>query len=174
MRLLWADFVEWPRLDRYQTLHGYTKGLGTWPEWREKALSFLRARVAEGQKKASWRPDRSALVEIFLWEKDVDAAWAEATAGGCSEELWMTLAAKREKKHPEDALTVYQNRIEPTIARTNNEAYREAMKFLRKVRELMLRLGREAEFEGFVRSLRTTHRLKRNWIKLLDEAGWGR
>ena len=37
MGLLWADFVDWPRLDRYQTLQGYTKGLGTWPEWREKA-----------------------------------------------------------------------------------------------------------------------------------------
>lgn len=173
MTLLWADFADWPRLDRYQILHQYAKRAGTWPEWREKALSFLRARITDGQKKASWRPDRSPLVEIFLWEKDVDAAWAEATAGGCSEPLWMTLAAKREKKHPGDALAVYRKRVEPTIARTNNEAYKEAMKLLRKVRELMLRVGQGEEFEGYVRSLRTAHRPKRNLIKLLDEAGWG-
>jgi hypothetical protein len=31
--------------------------------------------------------DRSELVRIFLWEKDVDSAWREAKSGGCSSDL---------------------------------------------------------------------------------------
>jgi tetratricopeptide (TPR) repeat protein len=63
MRLLWADFVEWPRLDRYQTLHGYTKGLGTWPEWRDRWRQFSRTDTAAPRyRPATRRARRSSSV----------------------------------------------------------------------------------------------------------------
>ena len=37
-------------------------------------------------------PDHSQLVEIFLWEENYEEAWQEASAGGCSEYLWLQLA----------------------------------------------------------------------------------
>jgi len=131
--------------------------------------------VREDRKdRLAWsrRADHSELVRIFLWEKDVEAAWREAQEGGCSNDLWMELAAKREKDHPEDALPVYQRQIQPTLNRKNNEAYREAIGLLRKVRGLMVRLGRETEFARYLESVRAAHKPKRNFMKLLGGAKW--
>lgn len=83
----------------------------------------------------------------------------------------MTLAAKREKTHPEDAL-VYQKQVEPTLLRKNNQAYAEAIGLLRKVGGLMVRLGRKSEFDDYIASVRAAHKPKRNFIKLLDAATW--
>jgi len=107
-----------------------------------------------------------------LWEKDVDVAWVEAKAGGCTHDLWLELAAKREKDHPEDALTVYQAQVEPTLNRKNNDAYREAIGLLRKARALLVRLEREKEFGDYLAALRLAHKPKRNFMKLLDHAKW--
>ena len=116
--------------------------------------------------------DRSEIERIFLWEKDVEAAWHEAQQGGCSNDLWMELAAKLEKDHPEDVLPIYLAQIEPTLARKNNDAYQTAVSHLRKVRGLMIRLGREAEFARHLASIRTAHKAKRNFAKLLDGVRW--
>jgi hypothetical protein len=56
---------------------------------------------------------RSELVRIFLWKNDVDSAWHEAEEGGCSNDLWLPLAAKRKKNHPADALHVYLDKSSP-------------------------------------------------------------
>jgi hypothetical protein len=65
-------------------------------------------------------PYHSQLVRIFLWEKKFEAAWNEATSGGCSNNLWLELAAKREQKHPEDALEILQ-----TTGRTHGSAHEQ-------------------------------------------------
>ena len=111
-------------------------------------------------------------MRIFLWKKNLDAAWTEAKAGGCAPELWLDLAAKREKDHPEDALEAYRAQVEPTLAQKNNDAYRQAIGLLRKMRGLLVRLSREAEFGEYLAALRSAHKPKRNFMKLLDHARW--
>ena len=56
--------------------------------------------------------------------------------------------------NPEDALPVYQRQVEPTLQRKHNEAYRDAVGLLRKVRALMVRLGREDAFASYLESVR--------------------
>jgi len=97
----------------------------------------------------------------------VEAAWREAGAGGCSDGLWMELAGKREKDHPEDVLPIYQGQIERTLNRKNNQAYREAVVLLRKIRGLTVRLGDETRFTRYLASVRAMHKPKRNFMKLL-------
>lgn len=179
MALISADFTESPSLERYRNLKTHANRAGQWPMWRDKALGFLRETIAKAKREApkdrwAWSPraDHSQLVDIFLWEGDVDAAWREAKEGGCSNSLWMALAAKREKNHPEDALPVYQSQVEPILNRKNNEAYREVIGLLRKVRALMVRLGRESEFARYVESVRAAHKPKRNFMRLVDRAKW--
>lgn len=179
MALLWAEYSDSPGLPAYQRLKAHADRIGQWPAWREKALGFLResvARAKQDKRKDPWawsaRRDHSDLVSIFLWEKDVDAAWREAREGGCSDVLWMELAVKRQKQHPDDALTVYLQQIEPTIAGKNNDAYVEAVHLMRKARNLMIRLGREDEFPRFLESVRKAHKPKRNLMKLLAKAKW--
>jgi uncharacterized Zn finger protein len=178
MALIWAQYVVRPDLEMYQKLKHHADRIGQWPAWREKALTALRGAVAAAKQKGrdywAWdgRANHSELVRIFLWEKDLEAAWAEAKSGGCSHDLWLEFAAKREKDHPEDALAVYRDQIEPVLARKNNDAYREAIGLLRKVHGLLARLDREKEFGDYLAALRLKHKPKRNFMNLLDHARW--
>jgi len=175
MALVWAAFAARPILDEYRNLKQHADRIDRWAVWREKALERLREQIRrrkrEGQKDRSallGRPDHSELVRLFLWEGNIEAAWREAVAGGCTNDLWLELAAKREKAHPEDCLPIYQRQIEPTLARTNNEAYRAAVVLLGKVHAVLRRLGREGEFGPYLESVRARFKMKRNFVKLLD------
>lgn len=174
MALIWTEFTESPALERYRILKAHADRIGLWNPWREKALEYLRETIAkakDGRKDDGWgryvAADHSDFVRIFLWEKDVEAAWREAGAGGCSDGLWMELAGKREKDHPEDVLPVYKRQIERTLNRKNNQAYREAVALLRKIRGLTVRIGDETRFTRYLASVRATHKPKRNFMKLL-------
>ncbi len=166
MALIWAQFIESNSyLQNYQKLKQHADRCGVWPQWREQALAYVRRRMTKAEKNPSanswgWRlqPGYSELVSIFLWEKDVEAAWREAQAGGCTNDLWLELAAAREKDHPEDALPIYQRQIEPLINLKDNQAYAQAAKYVGKLRELLRRLGREAEFATYLANLRKTHK----------------
>lgn len=173
MKLIWLNFAEHAVLETYRDLKSHADRPGQWPAWREKAISFIRVAIAkEKQKRASkswaFAPDHSLLVEIFLWEKDPDAAWREAKEGGCSERLWMKLAAGREKDHPAEAIEVYRKRIDPIVNRKDNRAYEEATALLRKIQGLMHRLKQDKEFADYLLGVRVTHKQKRNLMKLLD------
>jgi uncharacterized Zn finger protein len=180
VQLVWTEFTDFPGLEQYKLLKSHAERAGgspAWQQWREKALVCLRDRIADANKKAErnkwiWHDiDHSVLVEIFLWENDVDAAWLEAQEGGCQESLWLTLAGKREREHPEDALAVYQSLVEPTIEQRNNVSYAEAIELIRKIGRLLKRLDREEEWLHFLDTLRLNHRRKRNFMALLAEVG---
>lgn len=179
MNLIWEQFLESPHLDNYQKLqtHARQAGRSTWAQWRERALTHLRTSIAPQAKRAprtkaypQWREaDHSELVRIFLWEKRHEEAWQEALAGGCNDDLWMQLAASREQEHPQEALSIYMERIAPLVEMTNNAAYERAVEILRKVRQLMRQLERDTEFDDYFATLKTEYKRKRNFIKLLGD-----
>jgi uncharacterized Zn finger protein len=177
--LAWQAFSAAPNLESYRALRQHVEcGGGQWPDWRERALARLREHVSaarEGRGVDRWAVvgrDHSELVRVFLWEGEVETAWAEAQAGGCAHVLWLELADRRAGEHPDEVLPVYQRAVEGLVARTGNDVYEEVVRLLRKVRELSARLGREAEFASQIASIRTTQRRKRNLMKLLDAVGW--
>ena len=51
----------------------------------------------------------------------------------------------RAADHPEDSLSVYQPAIEPLVNQTNNEAYRQAIDLILKVKDVMTRLDQETD-----------------------------
>ena len=172
--LIWQEFVRSGDESGYRRLreHLRTHRPDDWPAWRERALTHWRERTSRdaalaGQRGRSHLPDHSAIVEVLLEEHRYDAAWREALAGGCQVDLWLRLAARREKKHPADALSVYQARLEPTIA-LGPAAYREAVDLLDKIRALLNRLGRDGDFAPYRAEIRAAHRQKRGFLKLLD------
>lgn len=184
---IWKLYVDEPELETYQQLKAHvTRAAGKdarkrkedWNGWRERALAHLRFSLDESRrstKKHGSFPtlhgasDNSKLVEIHLWEKDTDAALAAAEAHGCSDDLWMKLAEALEKTHPAEALQVYRESIEPLVDRKNNQAYKEAIARISKIRKLMGQVGRAAEFSEYLRELRARHKPKRNFIKLLAQ-----
>lgn len=178
LQLIWADFTERTQLATYQKLKDHADRVGQWPGWRDKALAFIRADIEREKKQVAQRSgrgwgwnvyasDHSLLVEIFLWEKDVESAWREAQIGGCHNSWWMELAAKREKEFPADAIPIYQKQVENLINQKNNGSYEEAVKLLRRIRDLMARMQR-TDFAVYLATVRTTHKPKRNFIRLAE------
>jgi len=178
MKLMWAEFSERPYLETYQTLERHARKAGNWPEWRERALAEIRRRIAtaqeesRGQSRPRWiRPndDHSQLVEIFLYERDAEAAWREAREGGCSDGLWLQLAAAREKEHPADAAPIYLKQAESAVVATRNGRYDDSVGLLVKAAAVMKRMGRSEEFVRRLDALRANYKIKRNFIKLVEQ-----
>lgn len=176
--IAWTAFSERPRLDEYVALYKSARRAKCWPEWREKALAQLRQALGDAKKpplKALWQlhvTDHSELVNIFLWEKNPEAAWAEAQAGGCCNELWFRLAEVRQQEHPEDAIAVYAAQLDRVLRIAEKYAYREVVEILRKIRAIQQRTGKQSDFAAFLQPIRAQHKARRNLMKLLDAEGW--
>ncbi|MGB9464676.1 MAG: DUF6880 family protein [Candidatus Acidiferrum sp.] len=177
--ITWTSFRERPGLDAYQVLHKSACHAKQWPEWREKAIALLREKIVarkEQPPRSEWgspaRADHSDLVQIYLWEADVETAWQEAKIGGCRDALWFRLAEAREKEHPADAIAVYTEQLKPILQLAEPSAYENAIEILRKIRKLMGQVGKEREFVALVQSIRAQHKPRRNLMKLLDVEGW--
>lgn len=111
-------------------------------------------------------------MRIYLWEGELEPAWQEAVALGCSDALWHELAVKREPDYPADALPIYQREVNSLLETKRNDGYEAAVKLLGRIRALMIRLDRQHDFPAYLTSVRTAHGRKRNFTKLLDKARW--
>lgn len=181
LNLIWTTFDSKPQLERYKVLAEYAGKANLWPEWREQALSCLRKHLAKLSVKnktqrwpGSFMQDNSELVRVFLWEKNTECAWLEAEKGGCTEELWLQLAALNEKTVPARAVPIYRRQIEPLLKHKNNQSYEEAVGYLRKLNELMKDLGRESEFKQDLHAIKTEWKRLRNFIKYVEQEPWGK
>jgi uncharacterized Zn finger protein len=176
--LVWAAFSERPGLEEYRGLKRHADRAGAWEAWRKRAWELLRENVrsrsqVEGRTPWTMPADHSILVEVLLWEGDVEAAWNEARTGGCSEVLWMALAERREGEHPADAVPIYQRHVDLTLRNAHKDAYVDAVKLLKRVRRAMGRAGSSEAFGAYLSSIRSAHARKRNFMRLLDRALWG-
>ena len=185
VEIAWRAFEERPALGTYERLCAQGTRAGTWDTWRPRALECLRKDVAGRVKaaqakggssagRARWglAPDASDLVEVFLFEGDVDRAWAEAKDGGCSSRLWLDLARRREMTHPLEAITIFEEEVERLIGAKNNDAYRQAVEMMAHVAKLM-RVGAQPHaFAPYVAGVRARHKPKRNLMTLLDDRKW--
>lgn len=174
VNIVWAMFTESPGLANYQALKIAAERAKQWKEWRKQAIDQIRQQIKQAQTQRQGAlsyafRDHSLFVEIFLWEGETELAWQEAKTGKCSKQLWLKLADQRQLDHPEDALSIYMNEIEPLIQQTNNGAYAQAIEFIKKARSLMLRLNLQDQYEQYTTHLRANYKNKRNFIKLLNQ-----
>lgn len=171
LELSWLDFADHPTLDRYRPLKADAERVGEWEARRAAALERLRERATPGPRSPerwSLARDGSELVRVLLWEGDDDAAWEEASAGGCSPALWLELADRRRRSHPRDALAVYEREVERAIAGRDTRAYEEAVALMEHVRAVLEQLGEADAFPRYVTRVRDEHKRKRNLLKLLE------
>ena len=86
--------------------------------------------------------------------KDKALEWAEkglkAFAEGTDSRLWEFLANEYHRR------------------RRYTKAYREVVRLIKKIRELMKGLGKDKEFAEYVSSLKVKYQRKRNFMKLLN------
>jgi uncharacterized Zn finger protein len=174
LQLTWIQFEERPNLEHYKKLHDVAERLGVWPAQRNRARALVAEVIAHGAAATSrWKPkasvpDYSLRVEIALWERDFDAAWATANEGICHHDLLIALAGKLQPSRPNDAITLYRRVVPRIVEQTNNAAYAEAIKLIRRVMEMMNAQGKSGEFRDYLAELRVQFKPKRNFINLLD------
>ncbi|MDP3481884.1 MAG: hypothetical protein Q8S05_01090, partial [Sulfuricella sp.] len=174
LQLTWIQFEERPVLEHYKKLHDVAGKLGLWPEQRNRALALVVAVIArEASTTSRWKPkpstpNTSLRAEIALWEQDLDAAWSAAHEGICDRNLLIALAGMLEASRPDDAVSLYRRLVPPIVEQTNNTAYDEAIKLIRKVGGLMNAQSQSRQFGDYLAELRVQFKPKRNFIKLLD------
>ena len=172
MQLIWTQFTERPGLASYQKLHQFSNKPGLWPTFREQALKHLDQLIAGQANKRQvsyYFSYAEVLAEVYLWEKNIDAAWESAKRGTITDSLWLRLANAREKDHPGDAVPIYRRLIEKIVEQTNNSAYEEAIKLVKKLKPLVTSLESPMGFNQYIVWLRVKYKAKRNFIKLLDK-----
>ncbi|MGI8433437.1 MAG: hypothetical protein ACR2LE_01640 [Nocardioidaceae bacterium] len=183
VRVPWDAYGEAPGLRTYRQLAEHAQRAGLWPAWHDKALELLRSRTARGRRKPArgrvtcWPapgPDSSTLVEVLLFDGDVETAWAQASAAGCRRDLWLELARRRGAEHPLDAIPIWQAEVERLIDAKNNQACAEAVELIVRVGGLMRVAAREADFTPYVAKLRVVWwprpgwRRRSRWLKRVD------
>ena len=174
LQLTWIQFEERPVLEYYKKLRDVAGKLGLWPEQRNRALARVAEVIArEANTTSRWKPkpsvpNTSLRVEIALWENDLDAAWESIHEGICDRSLLIALAGKLESSRPDGAISLYRRVVPPIVEQTNNTAYEEAIKLIRKVGGLMKAQNQSRPFGDYLAELRVQFKPKRNFIKLLD------
>ncbi len=163
MNLAWAEFADHLSLEKWKLLEANAEIAHTWPEWRERALAFIRNRQLQA------KVDHSLLVEIFLHEGHHQDAWHEANTGGCYDSLWLRLAALRAADYPAEAAAIYLRQATLFLAQISDGRYEETVTLLCKTASLMRRLGRSDDFAEQLAALRAQYKAKRNFTRLLDE-----
>ena len=175
--LAWEEFEETGDLERFRDLKSlvHDRDPAVWPEWRDRALAWLRAQTAEARCRSAVARrtapvDASREVEILLAEHLDDEAWRAAAAGGCRSDLWLVLAARREVESPDDALEIYGRQIDRILTSAGSHDYREALELIGRTRTLLLRSQREPDYARYLAGLRSTYRKKRTFLRLLGAA----
>ncbi|MEI6171094.1 MAG: DUF6880 family protein, partial [bacterium] len=145
LAIVWQTFLCSPDVPSYERLKAHADQVGEWPHWRGKAVDHLeslrdarasRPRHATSglQPPAFPMPDyNSQLVGFYLWEQDVEAAWAEACKHGCPRWQWLDLAQVRETTHPEGSLPIYQAEV-LNLVRATGGSYEEPFELVKRIR----------------------------------------
>ncbi|MCE9584589.1 MAG: hypothetical protein K8T20_19030 [Planctomycetes bacterium] len=115
VRLAWEEFLRHPGSSAWERLKKRSEVARSWESWRIQALDHARI-PRQGE-------DSSNLVDILCFEGDFESAWREATARGCNDQLWSSLATARQDGHPDDSLVVWHRLLEKSLrSRTSTTA----------------------------------------------------
>lgn len=176
-----AEALWWDAFEQHPSLDGYRKLLAESSDAdgrRGQAVSVLRARLDAGDSGSRTRNPlldqgpATTLVEILLYEGDVDGAWDAASAYGCDERTWMTLARARETTHPLDAIPIYERRVAAQIDTKKNGGYRAAVDLLARIRTLTDKAGEPQRFSELLAAVTAEHARKRNLMALIGKKQW--
>jgi uncharacterized Zn finger protein len=127
-------------------------------------------------------PDYAFLVNLAIHEKrtaDVLRwydAWVKQSkdryggAGSYSERV----ADAVRKDFPERALEIYRRLANHFLRDTGDSAYRNAVNYLRKVKEVMVALGRGPEWQTYEAELREQYKRRKKFIEMLDRSRGGK
>jgi len=192
------EFFEHPSMAGLLQLRATTERAGVWPAVRANVLHYLEtgeppeetARVAGDRQIPAWPllatglprhtqrwpaqfPKIGLLIEIAAHERQPGQVlhWYDRRppgVGGRSDIDESLVADAVADAYPERAIAIWKKLAEAQIAQTQPRAYEVAVSYLRKLRDLLARLGRSDEWRRYVTELRQTNGRKRRLVEMLD------
>jgi uncharacterized Zn finger protein len=161
--LLWRMFERSPDMDLHQALLG---GGETKDDVVHRCVRVLETSLAK-QGLSSWWGVPDLLVEILLKAGRTDHAWRASREHNCGDRTLVDLAEATQASHQDQALDAYVRLVERCVARTNQGAYEDAIRYLNRLAQLRSMHDRDGEHVAHVEALAVRHKMKRNFIKLL-------
>ena len=162
-----ALFWHRPALEGYRETKRLAQPLERWDELKATILADL----ADEEKFA-------LLTQIHLQEGEVDQALETVEqiqtsrwGWGWGEPLRIQVAGAAEESRPRDAIRLYIEQAERLIAARGRGNYATAATYLRRVRDLFVRLGERVTWQAFITDLRDRNRRLRALKDELNKAG---
>lgn len=146
-----------PELEFYEIMEKLAKKLKQWEALRPRLLTQLEQ-----------SNNRALLVDIYLHDKEWDAAWSIAEKEESPRQGWgwgwqglpLKVAEASEKQRPAKAIPVYLDTAERLIEQQGRQNYANAAQYLSRARDLLKATKRSDEWELIITSLRERHRSK--------------
>ena len=98
------------------------------------------------------------LVQVFLEEGDIDAAWAAAHHGGCRSGTWIAVADAHGVTHPADAIPVFQRLGTDALEGGNRAAYAHGAALIRRAHRFAEAAGLASESTRWIVGIRDQNR----------------
>ncbi len=188
------EFLDHPSLEAFQTLEKTARRAKVHPQVRNAVLGYLETgrspeedaawplpETATAEKPLRPRQSRqfpivSTLIDIAIAEKRPGEAlrWydfqkARQPHGHIHDEN--RLAGAVAERYPDRAAALWKGLAERQIALVQPNAYREAVRYLGKIREVLEGKGEGERFTVYLKDLRNAHIRKKRLIELLDDMG---
>jgi tetratricopeptide (TPR) repeat protein len=169
-KLLWRMFERRPSIDLYERLKS---AAGTdrmqADAVRDRALGSLRSQLGkpQGRAAAQWSAPVEFLVQLTMAEGLLSDAWIIVNGHGCSEGLLEQLANASERSHPAEALKVYADRVERRVLLGGQINYEYACGLIGRMQLVRRDIGETAQHVAYLDDLKSRHKAKRNFMKLL-------
>jgi uncharacterized Zn finger protein len=159
-------FKATPSLEDYRQVRAAAVACRRWEQVRPTLLAHLT--------KAK---DYALLTEIYLLDKDIDAALESvekvkyAWYDWGHETLSIRVAKAAEKDRPEAALRIYQTTVDRLINSRGRDNYKTATRYLKRMRPLFQHLNQQDAWEALIARIREKNRALRALKEELDRAG---
>lgn len=158
-----ADFVRRAGVPEYRSLLEFAVTVDRVEIERDWA--FGHARELAGDRGAG-----SVLVQLWLNEGDVDAAWEAADRYGPGS-AWRELAERGAEARPVAAADLYRPQLENDLQRPNTKLYPGIAATLATMAKLYERGGRRADFALYIAKVRQDYGRRPSLMKALNSKG---
>ncbi len=143
---LYRIFLLWLRIDGlclelYDKIKPVAVALNCWEDCQRQIHLFAR-------------DDAEVLSEIYLKQKNWDAAISLAQAPGCPIAVKQAVASKVKSSHPKAAIALYDQLVHHSIQKKTRTNYQSAAKYAKQIREIYLSiLNCRFEWEDYLSDL---------------------
>ena len=174
---LWSEALEqqWKlynkslELKDYRSVLELAKYANDQHDWRKQTLQLLE-KQSQTKARVHWATSSTdKLLEFHLYHEAFEEALAVVEKEQANPDLLLKLAWKISNK-PDKAFPLFQRVIESQINQTNNNAYQHAIKILQEMADKMQTRQQNQQMIELLDQLRQKFRVKRNFIKWLNDA----